>query len=133
MLHRCAPFIKMVDKLPIMPIVRGARFELRPVRYKNLGKAYFDVLMNEMTTAGRNYDFSSGEKIQLRDMLTLIDENFGKKVNFISCPYWLVYSGAWLIYCLTFANIDYREQVQRLCEPRCYSHEVATRDFGYTR
>lgn len=124
-------FIKMVDKFLLMPVVRGARFELQPVHYADLGKAYFDVLMNEKTTAGKNYDLSGGEVIQLRDMLTVIGENLGKKVRFISCPYWLAYSGAWIIYCLTFTKVDYRERVQRLCEPRCYSHEQATTDFGY--
>ena len=124
-------FIKMVDKFPLMPVVKGARFELQPVHYKDLGKAYFDVLMNEKATAGNNYDLSGGEVIQLRDMLTVIGENLGKKVRFISCPYWLAYSGAWIIYCLTFTKVDYREPVQRLCEPRCYSHTQATADFGY--
>lgn len=28
-------------------------------------------------------------------------------------------------------RIDYREKVQRLCEPRVYDHDDATRDFGY--
>lgn len=124
-------FIKMVDKLPLMPVVRGARFELQPVHYEDLGKAYFDVLMNEKATAGKNYDLSGGEEIQLRDMLSVIGDDLGKKVRFISCPYWLAYSGAWFIYCLTLTKVDYRERVQRLCEPRCYSHKQATADFGY--
>ncbi len=36
-------FTTMVDKFPIMLIDRGARFELQPVHYKDLGKAYFDA------------------------------------------------------------------------------------------
>lgn len=121
----------MVDKFPLMPVVRGAKFELQPVHYADLGKAYFDVLMNEKATAGKNYDLSGGEVIQLRDMLSVIGVNLDKKVRFISCPYWLAYSGAWIIYCLTLSKVDYRKRVQRLCEPRCYSHEAATTDFGY--
>lgn len=123
-------FISMVDKFPMMPVVRGARYELQPVHYKDLGKAYFDVLVNEKT-GGRNYNLSGGEVIQLRDLLTVIGENLGKKVKFISCPYYVAYGGAWVLYCLSFGHIDYREKVQRLCEPRVYSHEDATRDFGY--
>lgn len=123
-------FISMVDIFPVMPIVNGARFELQPVHYKDLGKAYYDVLMNEKT-CGHNYNLSGGEIIQLRDMLTVIGENLGKKVKFISCPYWIAYSGAWILYLVSFGRIDYREKVQRLCEPRVYSHQEATRDFGY--
>lgn len=124
-------FIKMVDKLPVMPIVKGARYELQPVHYKDLGKAYFDVLMNEKATANHNYNLSGGEVIQLRDMLTVIGDNLDKKIKFISFPFWFAYSGAWILFLLTFGNFDYREKVQRLCEPRVYSHEDATRDFGY--
>ena len=125
-------FIKMVDKLPIMPVVRGARYELQPVHYKDLGKAYFDVLVNEAATAGKNYNLSGGEVIQLRDMLKVIGKDLGKKeVRFVNFPFWFGYSLAWGLYCLTFGKIDYRERVQRLCEPRVYSHNEASRDFGY--
>lgn len=123
-------FISMVDKFPIMPVVKGGHFELQPVHYEDLGKAYFDALMNE-ETGGHNYNLSGGEVIQLRDMLTVIGENLGKKVKFISCPFWIAYGGAWGLYCLSFGCIDYREKVKRLCEPRVYDHDDATRDFGY--
>ena len=124
-------FIRMVDKLPIMPIVNDARYALQPVHYKDLGKAYFDVLMNEEATANKNYDLSGGEVIDLRDVLAVIGENLGKKMQFVSCPFFLAYPGACLLYGLTFGKMDFREKVQRLCEPRAYSHEDATRDFGY--
>lgn len=124
-------FIRMVDKLPVMPIVNDARYALQPVHYKDLGKAYFDVLMNEEATANKNYDLSGGEVIDLRDMLEVIGENLGKKVQFVSCPYFLAYPGAWFVYGVTFGKMDFREKVQRLCEPRAYSHDTATRDFGY--
>ena len=124
-------FIKMVDRLPIMPVVRGARYELQPVHYKDLGKAYFDVLMNEESTACKNYNLSGGEVIQLRDMLSVIGSNLGKKVKFISFPFWFAYSIAWILYLLSIGKADYRERVQRLCEPRVYGHEDATKDFNY--
>ena len=124
-------FIRMVDKLPVMPVVNDARYALQPVHYGDLGKAYFDVLMNESATANKNYDLSGGEVIDLRDMLSIIGHNLGKNVRFASCPYPVAYAGAWCLYGMTLGNVDYREKVQRLCEPRAYSHEAASRDFGY--
>lgn len=124
-------FIAMVDKFPIMPVVRDAKYELQPVHYKDLGKAYFDVLMDEAVTAGKSYNLSGGEVIQLRDILSVIGANLGKKVKFISCPFWFAYSGAWILYLLSIGKADYRERVQRLCEPRVYEHEDAKHDFGY--
>ena len=39
--------------------------------------------------------------------------------------------GAWLLYITTLKKKDYREKVQRLCEPRVYSYNDAAKDFGY--
>lgn len=124
-------FIKMVDKLPIMPIVSGARYELQPVHYVDLGNAYYNVLMNEEATANKDFNLSGGEPILLRDMLIEIGKNLGKKIKFISCPFWLAYLGACFVYALTLTKKDYREKVQRLCESRVYSHNEATQAFGY--
>lgn len=123
-------FIRMVDQLPIMPVVNGARYDLQPVHYMDLSEAYFQVLMNE-NTANHNYILSGGEPISLRDMLSEIGKHLGKKVHFISCPFSIAYAGAWLLYLMTFKKKDYREKVQRLCEQRVYPHDDAKRDFGY--
>lgn len=124
-------FIKMVDKFPIMPVVNGARYELQPVHYKDLGKAYFNILMNEESTTNKDYNLSGGAPIMLRDMLIVIGKNLGKSVKFISCPFPIAYVGAWAVYCLTLGKKDFREKVQRLCEPRTFTHDEATADFGY--
>lgn len=124
-------FIKMVDKLPIMPVVNGARYDLQPVNYKDLGKAYMDVLMNEEITSGKDYVLSGEKPIQLRDMFILMGQNLSKKVRFISVPFFIAYPGAVIVYYLTLKKIDFREKVQRLCEPRAYDHDAATNDFGY--
>jgi nucleoside-diphosphate-sugar epimerase len=124
-------FIKMVDKLPVMPVVNRARYKLQPVHYEDLADAYYKVLINEKTTSGKDYNLSGGAEIELRQMLTVIGENLGKKVKFISCPFLIAYVGAWGLYLMSFTKKDYREKVQRLCEPRVFSYEVAKRDFGY--
>lgn len=125
-------FIKMVDNLPVMPIINGAKYELQPVHYEDLGDAYYSVLVNEQSTANRDFNLSGGEPILLQKMLLEIGNNLGKKVKFINCPFWLAYSGAWVIYGLSLGKNDYREKVQRLCEPRIYSHNEATNAFGYS-
>ena len=127
-----AVFIKMVDKFPIMPVVNGARYILQPVHYEDLAKGYFGVLLNEEKTANKDYVLSGGSVIELREMLKIIGANLGKKVHFISCPFAIAYFGACALYYLTGKKKDYREKVQRLCEPRAYSHEDAKNDFGYS-
>ena len=70
-------FITMMDKLPVMPVVSGARFALQPVHRRDLGRAYADVLLTE-STAGKNYVLSGAKPITLREMLTVIAGYLGK-------------------------------------------------------
>lgn len=124
-------FIKMVDKLRIFPTVNGARYDLQPVWCKDLGDAYYDVMMKWDITQNKEYILSGKEPIQLREMFEVMAKQLGVKNIFISCPYPIAYAGAWVIYLISLKKIDMREKVQRLVEPRAYSHEKATKDFGY--
>lgn len=123
-------FIRMVDRLPVMPTVNGAHYELQPVYCRDLGIAYYKVLMTEKTY-NRDYNLSGGAPIELRHMFEVIAENLGIKRKYISCPYPIAYMGAWILYVLSMRKMDCREKVQRLVEPRVYDHEDASRDFAY--
>ena len=102
LLRNVITFIKMVHKLPIMPVVNQANYELQPVFYKDLGKAYFSVLINENNTANKDFILSGGEPITLREMLRIIGFKLDKKVRFLSFPFWFGYACAWLLWkCLT--------------------------------
>ncbi len=124
-------FIRMVDRLPLMPVVNGGRYALQPVHYLDLADAYYAVLTHEDAAGGKNFILSGEEPILLRDMLSVIGEELGKHVRFISVPFPVAYAGAWTVFCLTFGRIDCREKVQRLCEPRAYPHDEASAAFGY--
>lgn len=125
-------FIKMVDKLRFFPVISGAKYELQPVWCADLGKAFYDVLMNPDKTDNKEYDLSGGKPILLIDIFKEIASQLGVKNTFISCPYPLAYFGAVCVYGLTLGRIDFREKVQRMVEPRAYSHEKAANDFGYS-
>lgn len=126
-----AKFIRMVDTFPFMPVVNNAEYELQPVHYKDLGKAYYDVLISEEITGGHDYILSGGEEILLKDMFKEMGAYLAKRMRFVSVPFPIAYGGAWAVYLLSIKKIDFREKVQRLCEPRVYPHEEASRDFGY--
>lgn len=124
-------FARMVDRLPVMPVVSGARFMLQPVHREDLAAAYLDVLTHPDETRGKQYVLSGERPILLREMLTEIAGCLGKRIRFFSVPYVLAIAGAWALYLLSFGRADYREKVQRLVEPRAYPHDEAARDFGY--
>ncbi|MGD0021855.1 MAG: NAD(P)H-binding protein [Smithellaceae bacterium] len=130
--NNVAIFIKMVDKLHFFPVVNHASYPLQPVHEKDLGDAYYRVLINERITKGRNYILSGKSPILLIDIFKTIGRLLGKKNKFISVPYRIAYFGAVIVYFTSLGKIDYREKVQTLVEPRIFSYEDAKKDFGYS-
>ena len=127
-----AVFIKMVDKLKIIPMVNGGHYALQPVNYKDLGEAYYDVLINPSICNGKNYILSGKNEVDLKNIFETIAFLLKKKRIYISIPFGVAYTGAWILYIITIKIIDYREKVQRLCEPRAYGHVEASQDFNYS-
>ena len=125
-------FIKMVDKLRIFPVVNHAKFQLQPVHANDLGNAYYQVLLNEKTTKGKNYILSGKSPIMLIDMLKTIAKLLNKRNLYVSVPFSIAYFGSYVLYLISFKKFDYREKVQRLVEPRVFSHDDAIRDFLYS-
>ena len=125
-------FMKMVDKLRVFPVVNGAKYELQPVWCGDLGKAYYQVLMNPETATKRNYNLSGGRPIMLLDMFKVMAGYLGVKNTFVSVPFPIAYGLAWMLYLVSIGEKDFREKVQRLVEPRTFDHSDAARDFGYS-
>lgn len=127
-----AIFIRMVDKLRIFPVVSHAKFPLQPVHAKDLGNAYYQVLLNEKMTNGKKYILSGKSPIMLIDMLKTIAKLLEKRNIYVSFPFPIAYFGSYVLCLISLKRIDYRERVQRLVEPRIFSHDDASRDFGYS-
>lgn len=124
-------FMRMVDKLRVFPVVNGANYELQPVWCGDLGKAYYQVLTHPDTATKKGYNLSGGRPILLRDMFRVMAQQLGVKNTFVSVPFPIAYSLAWVLYLVTLGKKDFREKVQRLVEPRTFDHSDASRDFGY--
>jgi len=125
-------FIKMVNWLKIFPVVSKGKFHLQPVHFEDLGNAYFQVLMNEEITKGKNYILSGKSPITLIDILRNIEILLNKKNFYISIPFKLAYFSSILMFYITLRKIDFREKVQRLVENRAYPSTDAIKDFGYS-
>lgn len=124
-------FIKMVDKLKIMPIINGGNSLIQPVNARDLGMAFFTVLMSPEETAGKAYDLSGEKPIKMIDVFRLVSKELNKKTTYISVPLSLGVFMARILKTLTLGKIDYLEKVQRMGEDRSYSHDNATSDFDY--
>jgi len=124
-------FIKMVDKLRIMPVINGGDSLIQPVNARDLGKAFFIVLISPEKLSRKVYDLSGEKPIKRIEVFNLISRELGKKRTFINVPLSIGVLMARVLKAVTLSRIDYVERVQRMGEDLSYSHDDATRDFGY--
>ncbi|MBB6631968.1 SDR family oxidoreductase [Clostridium algidicarnis] len=124
-------FIKMVDKLTIMPVINGGKSLIQPVNARDLGSAFYKVLISPEKTVGNTYDLSGEKPLQMIEVFKLISDNLDKKTIFISVPLGIGVFLARVAKILTLGKIDYVEKVQRMAENRSYPHEDAKNDFNY--
>ncbi len=128
--HNISKFIRMVDRLPVMPEIDHGLAPVQPVNARDLGQAYYKAAMHT-TLPEREYICSGERPVSVHELCELIGKYLGKRVCFVSVPMGVGVAGAWLVKGLTLGKKDYVEKVLRLGEDRSFSHEPAARDFGY--
>lgn len=124
-------FIRMIDKFRIMPVINAGKNLIQPVNARDLGKAYYDVLMQPEKTVGKAYDLSGDKPISLIDVQKLITRELSRKTLFIPIPMKVAVIITTIFRFFSFHKFDYVEQIQRMGEDRSYSHDMANRDFGF--
>lgn len=125
-------FIKMIDRLRIMPVINGGKSLIQPVNARDLGKAFYTVLMSPEKTAGKAYDLSGEKPLQMIEVFKMISDSLNKKTTFVSVPLGFGVVLAQIAKVLTLGKIDYVERVQRMGEYRSYPHPEAKKDFNYS-
>ena len=129
--HNIHKFIRMVDKLPLMPEINHGEGRLQPVNARDLGKAYYQAMM-ALHLPEYDYVVSGECSITMHELFELIGLYLGKKVHFINCPMGVGVFLAKVLKTVTFGRIDYVEKVLRMGENRDYGHDAAARDFLYS-
>lgn len=128
--YNISKFIRIVDRLPILPVISGGQSLIQPVNARDLGLALYQV-MGTNASFGKAYNLSGERGITIRELYQMIENNLNKKRLIISLPMWLCVCGAYFIRTVSIGKIDLVEKVQRMGENRSFSHEAATADFGY--
>ena len=130
--YNISKFIKMIDKMKIYPLIGGGKAKIQPVHAKDLGKAYYKVLINEEKTRNKDYNLSGEAPISIKELLKMISNKLNKKTIFIPIPLWISVFLAYIIKIITIGKIDMVEKVLRMAENRNFENEDAKKDFGYT-
>lgn len=122
-------FICFADRLPIIPVIDRGKGLIQPVHGRDLGKAYFQVLVSN--NLAQEYILSGERSLSMLELFTLIGQYLGKQKYIISIPTQVGVLLAQIAKIVTLGRLDYVERVQRMSENRNFSHEQAKRDFNY--
>jgi nucleoside-diphosphate-sugar epimerase len=123
--------IGYLKKHRVFPLFGDGQNLMQPVHARDLGNAYFDVLMNPDKTMNKEYDLSGKSPITYLNIIKIIRSYLGSNINIIHLPISLSIFAA-KVYNALFKNaIITVEQVMRMQEDKAFSHKEAAHDFGY--
>lgn len=125
--------VTYLAKHKFFPVFGSGQNLMQPVHAKDLGFAYYDVLTHPEITKNKEYDLSGLSPITYRKIIETISGYLGRKNILINIPFGLSVFAAKIYNALLgkYAIISV-EQVLRMQEDKDFSHEAASRDFGYT-
>lgn len=129
--HNISKLIYMIDKMKLVPVINHGTSLIQPINARDLGRAYYAVLISPIETAGKEYNLSGEHPISMLEVLKLISKTMNRRTIFVSVPMNLAIFVAVVLKAVTIKKIDYIEIIHRMGEDKSYSHEAAFIDFGY--
>lgn len=124
--------VSFLSKSRLFPMFGSGNNLMQPVHARDLGYAYYDVLVNKQITFNKEYNLSGKYPIKYKDLVLTVSRALGRKVLMVKIPLSLSVLAA-KIYNALFKNaVISVEQVLRMQEDKAFSYEEAERDFGYS-
>lgn len=117
-------------KWRVFPVPGKADGLRQPVHADDLAQACMDVLDNPKAY-NKAYNLSGGETLSYRTFLKRIADQQSHRVIFIPLPHTMLRWFIIMLRKLPFFSFVNTEMLERTRRDLCFSHEVATEDFGY--
>lgn len=126
--------IKLIDflnRFRLFPLFGKGENLMQPVHARDLGNAYYDVLMNPSVTMNNNYNLSGKSPLTYRKLIETVSKKLNKKTTLVTLPLGFSVFSARVYNKLTSKALISEEQVLRMQEDKAFSYEKAKNDFGY--
>lgn len=126
---------KLVDYLSrhrFFPMFGQGKNLMQPVHAKDLGNAYYDVLMNKDKTFNKEYNLSGKNPIKYIDLVRCVSNRLNRKNTIVKIPLRLSILLAMVYNTINNNAIISVEQVLRMQEDKAFGYAEATKDFGYS-
>lgn len=126
--------IKLVEymhKNKFFPMFGSGQNLMQPVHARDLGNAYYDILMNRDITANKEYDLAGKQPLPYIDLVHTVSDVLHRNTTIVKLPLWFSILSA-KIYNVISSNAKIKvEQVLRMQEDKAFSYALASKDFGY--
>src|SRR5690606_24957259 len=120
-----------LNRSPLFPLFGKGENLMQPVHARDLGNAYYDVMMNKKLTMNNDYNLSGKNPITYKKLIQTVSSKLNKKTILITLPLKFSVFSAKLYNKITPKAIITEEQVLRMQEDKAFSYEKARKDFGY--
>lgn len=123
--------IRYIDRHALFPIFGSGQNLMQPVHARDLGRAYFDVLVAPAPTRNKSYNLPGREAISYSSLVQTVSRTLGRNTIFVRIPMWICLPAARLYNFLSSRPLVNVEQVMRMSEDKAFDYSDAKRDFGY--
>lgn len=104
---------------------------MQPVHARDLGNAYYNVMVNASKTTNKEYDLPGKSPIAYIDLVRAVSKTLGKNTTIVKIPLWFSLTSAKIYNGISKRPIITVEQVLRMQEDKTFSYKLAEQDFGY--
>ncbi len=125
---------KLVDYLSrhkFFPMFGSGQNLMQPVHARDLGDAYYQVLINRKKTFNKEYDLPGKEPLAYIDIVRIVSKALNRKNVIVKFPIWFSLGAAKIYNAIDSKAIIAVEQVLRMQEDKAFQYEDAIRDFNY--
>jgi nucleoside-diphosphate-sugar epimerase len=124
--------IAFLHKIKFFPMFGEGKNLMQPVHARDLGNAYYDVILNRSNTFNKDYNLSGKQPLSYMDLVRAVSNAIGRNNIIIKIPLWTSVFAARVYNAVDKNALISVEQVLRMQEDKDFGYEDAMRDFAYS-
>lgn len=124
--------ISFLHRFKFFPMFGEGENLMQPIHARDLGNAYYDVIVNRRTTFNKEYNLPGKRHLSYMDLVRTVSNTLGRRNVIVKIPLWISILAARVYNALDKKAIISVEQVLRMQEDKAFEYEDAMRDFGYS-
>lgn len=128
--------VNYLHRNKFFPLFGNGQNLMQPVHARDLGYAYYDILMNPEITKNKEYDLSGKDALPYIEIIQTVSRELKRNTTIVKFPIWFSVMAA-KVYGVLSGLIRRKprinvEQVLRMQEDKAFSYALAANDFGYS-